>query len=90
MVSGGLFVYTKGTCDDFVQHYRIFRVKKLEEKVEQLQDEMNKLDEDFKQRRLKDSEIIQRLNEELITHNENRKAILREISIYQQAVEDAR
>lgn len=65
-------------------------MKKLEEEVEQLQDEKNQLDENFKQRQLQDSEMIQRLNEELIAHNESRKTSMREVSIYQQAVEDAR
>ena len=67
-----------------------FRVEQLEEMVRQLRDDRDRLLQDFKKKQLKDGEIIQRLNEELMAHNEDRKASLEEANQCQKVLEDTR
>lgn len=66
------------------------KVKELEERTHQLEVQNEQLIANFKQRQLKDSEIIQRLNEELMAHHESKKASMEEVDKYQRVIEDAR
>ena len=65
-------------------------MKKLEEKVKKLEISNDKLVEEFKQKQSKDSEIIQRLNEELIAHHDSRRDSMEEVGRLELAVEDER
>ena len=65
-------------------------MKELEERTHQLEVQNEQLIANFKQRQLKDSEIIQRLNEELMAHHESKKASMEEVDKYQRVIEDAR
>ena len=65
-------------------------MKELEERARQLEVQNVQLIENFKQRQLKDSEIIQHLNDELLALHESKKASMEDVNNYQRIVEDAR